>query len=159
MELLEKLGVEYSNYFRQADISKEINPVCTSIDEMLNRLEEFENLVANIKNDLAISMEQTIPDLMNSQDDFNKLCKRIDDLEAFIGLVNQNLDRIEKDVVDAEEELGINDVGIKGFLKPIFGKTKKDRRSVSDDAGNSALVYVPPVIFDTKSFFGSNNGE
>lgn len=95
---------------------------------------------------------------MNSQDDFNKLCKRIDDLEAFIGLVNQNLDTIEKDVVEAEEELGINDVGIKGFLKPIFGKAKKDRRSVGDDgSGNAPKEYVPPVIFDTKSFFGGNS--
>lgn len=96
---------------------------------------------------------------MNSQKDFNKLCKRIDDLEAFIGLVNQNLETIEKDVVEAEEELGINDIGLKGFLKPIFGKAKKDRRSVGDDAGSPPLVYVPPVIFDTKSFFGSNSGE
>lgn len=96
---------------------------------------------------------------MNSQDDFNKLCKRIDDLEAFIELVNQNLDTVERDVVQAEEELGINDVGIKGFLKPIFGKAKKDRRSVGDDAGSASLEYVPPVIFDTKSFFGSNNVE
>ncbi|XP_037046176.1 biogenesis of lysosome-related organelles complex 1 subunit 4 [Bradysia coprophila] len=159
MEFLDKLGAEYSNYFHQADISKEINPVCTSIDEMLNRLEEFESLVSIIKNDLAISADQTIPDLMNSQDDFNKLCKRIDDLEAFIGVVNQNLDSIEKDVVEAEEELGINDVGIKGFLKPIFGKAKKDRRSVGDDAGSTPQTYVPPVIFDTKAFFGSNNTE
>lgn len=97
---------------------------------------------------------------MNSQDDFDKLCKRIDDLEGFVEVVNQNLDTIEKDVVEAEEELGINDVGIKGFLKPIFGKAKKDRRSVGDDAGSAApRVYVPPVIFDTKTFFGSNNGE
>lgn len=96
---------------------------------------------------------------MNSQNDFNKLCKRIDDLETFVGLVNQNLDTIEKDVVEAEEELGINDIGLKGFLKPIFGKAKKDRRSVGDDAGSAPLVYVPPVIFDTKSFFGGNNDE
>lgn len=96
---------------------------------------------------------------MNSQNDFNKLCKRIDDLEAFIGLVNQNLDTIEKDVVGAEEELGINDIGIKGFLKPIFGKAKKDRRSVGDEAGSAPLEYVPPAIFDTKSFFGCNTDQ
>lgn len=96
---------------------------------------------------------------MNSQDDFNKLCKRIDDLEAFVEVVNQNLDAVEKDVVDAEEALGINDIGIKGFLKPIFGKAKKDRRSVGDEAGSAPLEYVSPVIFDTKSFFGCNTGE
>lgn len=111
-----------------------------------------------IKNDLAISTEQTIPDLMNSQADFNKLCERIDDLEGFVGLINQNLDTVEKHVVQAEEELGINDIGLKGFLKPIFGKAKKDRRSVSDDAG-TLPIYVPPVIFETKSFFRGSTDE
>lgn len=96
---------------------------------------------------------------MNSQADFNKLCERIDELEGFIGLVNQNLDTIEKDVVEAEEELGINDIGLKGFLKPIFGKTKKDRRSVGDDAGSAPREYVPPEIFETKTFFGASNTE
>lgn len=96
---------------------------------------------------------------MNSQTDFNKLCERIDELEGFIGVVSQNLDTIEKDVVQAEEELGINDIGLKGFLKPIFGKAKKDRRSVGDDAGSASLEYVPPVIFETKTFFGGNNGQ
>lgn len=39
---------DYAKIIQSADLEKEINPLCTNIDDMLARLDEFETLLASV---------------------------------------------------------------------------------------------------------------
>lgn len=105
-----------------------------------------------------MTTQQQLPELINRKKEFEKLCAQIDDLEQFVGVVNTNLNNIEEHVVTAEEELGINALGLKGLLMPIFGIAKK--RTTDDLSGLSAArsreAYQPPEVFRTDAYFGQH---
>lgn len=90
---------------------------------------------------------------MERQQEFDKLCGRIDDLERFVGLVGVNLNTIEQHVVTAEEELGINALGLKGLLMPIlsFNKKRDEINSLANLRQRDA--YKPPEVFETEMYF------
>lgn len=50
--MVEELANEYAQYLRRADISNEVTPIIGSIDQMLNRLDEFESLMITVRNAL-----------------------------------------------------------------------------------------------------------
>lgn len=47
--MVEELAKDYAQYMRGSDISKEVEPILSSIDQMLNRLDEFESLVLTVR--------------------------------------------------------------------------------------------------------------
>lgn len=61
----------------------------------------------------------------------------------------------------AEEELGYNESGIKGFLKPFLGKVVKSDRPRSDADANRATsdneppTFVPTNVFKASEYFAS----
>lgn len=159
-------------------------PVSNSIDEILNRLDELGslmNIVSNnakintdfpndyiiklfsnvkVKTDSAITMHKNLPEIYSYGKELDKLYKNIDNMEKFVNVVNENLAKVEQQVSRAEEELGINDTGIKGLFKPFLGKMKKRADSSVDDVVD--LHYEPVEIYKTSDYFvepKSNDGE
>lgn len=62
-------------------------------------------------------------------------------------------------MITAEEELGINALGLKGLLMPIFGITKK---RVTDESSGLATThcrepYQPPEVFRADAYFGQDS--
>lgn len=47
--MVEELAKDYAEYMRSSDISKEVEPILGSIDQMLNRLDEFESLMITVQ--------------------------------------------------------------------------------------------------------------
>jgi len=39
---------DYAKILQSADLEKEINPLCTNIDDMMTRLDEFETLLGSV---------------------------------------------------------------------------------------------------------------
>jgi len=39
---------DYAKILQSADLEKEINPLCTNIDDMMTRLDEFETLLSSV---------------------------------------------------------------------------------------------------------------
>lgn len=117
---------------------------------MLTRLDEFESLLNVVKENIAVSTDKNLPEISAFQNDFTELCRRIDGFEAFVGKASENLTRMETHVSVAEQELGYTESGLKGFLKPIFGRQKVEHEATNltqDD------VYVPPEVYNTSDFF------
>lgn len=109
-----------------------------------------------VKNDASVTTHQQLPALLERQNDFDKLCQRIDDLERFVALVGLNLNTVEQHVLTAEEELGINALGLKGLLMPILSLHKKrtpDESIVSPAALRQRDPYKPPEVFQTERYF------
>lgn len=101
-----------------------------------------------------MSIDHNIPKILECRKEFTELCKKIDSLENFLAIVNQNLTHVEEQVIIAEEELGINDTGIKGFLKPLFGKTKSENDIVNK---NPEKNFIPVEIFNVNDYFPSSS--
>lgn len=75
--------------------------------------------------------------------------------------MNNDLTALEQNVTKAEDELGYNDSGLKGFLKTsIFGKaTRNDRQRHDYDDSGSQPSYQPVEIFKASDYFGNENEQ
>lgn len=134
-------------------LPSQILPIGTSIEEMLLRMEEFENILERVKEESSIAAQQTIPRIAAMKPEFDSLCDRLDALERFVTMVSKNLDVVERQVQIAEEELDIPDKTINVLLKSlnIFGKPKQTEKQTNRNANG---MYDPPAIFKTENYFG-----
>lgn len=75
--------------------------------------------------------------------------------------VNVDITSLEQNMDKAEEELGYNNTGIKGFFKPLLGKiVKSDRnRPTSENVVDTELTYKPIESFKTTEYFGETNSS
>lgn len=91
---------------------------------MLARLEEFESMVSLVEQERcsAIGVVGSLTEIMNSRDELNSLCTKIDALEKFIEHVKSNVDYFENKVDAAEKIVGINKNAnkLKTFFKPLL---------------------------------------
>ncbi|KAL9701375.1 hypothetical protein quinque_004816 [Culex quinquefasciatus] len=145
-------------YLSSSNLQTEIQPISTRIDEMLLRLEEFENLLAIVREESAVASQQNIPRIAAFRPEFDSLCERLDQLEKFVAMVSKNLDVVERQVQIAEEELDIPDKTINVLLKSlnIFGKPKPVERQTNR---NGQGMYEAPTIFKTEDYFGGAGGK
>lgn len=129
-------------------------PISTSLDEMLLRMEEFENILELIKEQSSVAVQKNIPKIAAMKPEFDNLCDRLDALERFVTMVSKNLDIVERQVQIAEEELDIPDKTINVLLKSlnIFGKPKQTEKQTNRNANG---MYDPPAIFKTENYFGA----
>ncbi|XP_065090134.1 uncharacterized protein LOC135711266 [Ochlerotatus camptorhynchus] len=149
----EQPAEDYSNYFKASNLQSEILPIGTSIEEMLLRMEEFENILELVKEESSLAVQQNIPRIAAMKPEFDSLCDRLDALERFVAMVSKNLDVVERQVQIAEEELDIPDKTINVLLKSlnIFGKPKPTEKQTNRNANG---MYDPPAIFKTDNYFG-----
>lgn len=68
---------------------------------------------------------------------------------------------METNVAKAEEVLGYNESGIKGFFKPLLGKVVKTDRTRTDVdlhgnsiGDNDSLTFVATNVFKASDYFG-----
>lgn len=111
---------------------------------------------SQIKN---ISASTPIPNIAECEAGFKKYFDNIDKLQLVINRINSDLTAMEESVAKAEEELGYNESGIKGFLKPFLDKVVKTDRSKSDADSNSvneSPTFVPTNVFKASEYFPSS---
>lgn len=100
-----------------------------------------------------------IPNIAECKDGFQKYFDNIDKLQVVINRINSDLTAMEESVTKAEEELGYNESGIKGFFKPFLGKVGKSDRTRNDVDSNRASgdkdtpTFVPTHVFSASDFF------
>lgn len=75
--------------------------------------------------------------------------------------VNNDITSLEQNMNKAEEELGYNKTGIKGFFKPLLGKiVKSDRnRPPPEHIDDTELTYKPTEIFKAAEYFGESSSH
>lgn len=102
-----------------------------------------------------------IPNIAECKDGFRKYFDNIDKLQVVINRISSDLTAMEESVTRAEEELGYNESGIKGFFKPFLGKVVKSDRSRIDVDSNRATgdketpTFVPTNVFKATDYFAS----
>lgn len=92
-------------------------------------------------------MEQYTSSILAFTPQFEVLQERINQLEHFVEVVNNNVDEVEKSIDIAETELNVTDYSLKGLLfKPLLAKAK----SVSDSNSTTSSMEEPAVSTNLK---------
>ncbi|KAL5292629.1 hypothetical protein ACFFRR_011424 [Megaselia abdita] len=156
---MENLASDYSKLMKFNNLKKEIEPLSANVEEMLVRLDEFYSLLKSVKTDNKQILESDMLSIIEFKSQFQTLCDRIDNLEKFVNVVNDNVNKLEISLDTAEQELGVTDYSLKGFLrKPIFNKARsspteeKDQKSNLNELGE----FIRPEVFKTEDYFTSN---
>lgn len=97
-----------------------MKPIHNFVEMLLTRLEEFQILLEVVKRNQTGSAN--ISSLLSCLNEFDKLCDKIDKINALMGHVKSNLDKLEEDIVKAENNLGFGEPSIKvpSLLTPLF---------------------------------------
>ncbi|EDW41010.1 biogenesis of lysosome-related organelles complex 1 subunit 4 [Drosophila sechellia] len=160
---IENVSRDYAKILQSADLEKEINPLCTNIEDMLARLDEFETLLASVRAESNGMMANNVCAILGFADSFEQLKTRIDGLEQFVGVVSANLSEMERSVDIAEEELHVTDYSLKGLLlKPLKAKLGASDSSTLSSLPRSNLVeaeYQPVEIYKSDDYFGKSEEE
>ncbi|EDV40649.1 uncharacterized protein Dana_GF10613 [Drosophila ananassae] len=154
---------DYAKIIQSADLEKEINPLCTNIDDMLARLDEFETLLASVRAESNGMMANNVCSILAFSENFDQLRTRIDSLEQFVGCVSTNLGEVERAVDISEEELHVTDYSIKGLLiKPLKAKLTASDSSNSSGQPRTNLIdgqFQPVKVYKSDDYFGKVEEE
>ncbi|XP_016965070.1 biogenesis of lysosome-related organelles complex 1 subunit 4 [Drosophila biarmipes] len=154
---------DYARILQSADLEKEINPLCTNIDDMMTRLDEFETLLASVRAESNGMMANNVCSILGFGESFEQLKTRIDGLEHFVGAVSANLSEVERNVDIAEEELHVTDYSLKGLLlKPLKAKLSASDPATFSSLPRSNLIeeeYQPVEIYRSDDYFGKSQEE
>uniref|UniRef100_D3TPQ4 Cappuccino n=1 Tax=Glossina morsitans morsitans TaxID=37546 RepID=D3TPQ4_GLOMM len=157
-----KAAEDYAKLFQSISLDKEVNPIYMNIEDMLARLDELETLLANVKAENNIIVDQYTSNIVGFAKEFRILKERIDTLENFVGLVNNNVNEVEKSLDIAENELNITDYSLKGLIfKPFLSKSKSSNQVSLDSSIEENIIpsniknneFHPVQIFKTDNYF------
>ncbi|KAH8239915.1 hypothetical protein KR032_009358 [Drosophila birchii] len=155
---LNNVSQDYAKIIQSAELDKEISPLCTNIEDMLARLDEFETLLSSVRAESNGMMANNVCGILGFSDSFDQLRTRIDGLEQFVSAVSANLSEVERSVDMAEEELHVTDYSIKGLLlKPLKAKLTAADPLNSGSQPRSNLVdgeYQPFEVYKSEDYFG-----
>lgn len=108
----------------------------------------FSNL--QLKN---LSTLTSLPEIVQCEEDFQKHFDKIDKLQLVLNAVNQDLTALENTVATAEDKLGYNNSGLKGFLKPWFGMSTKTDKTKIEDGGSETPPFRSTTVFKAEDYF------
>lgn len=97
-----------------------MQPVYNLIEQLFVRLEEFQVLLEVAKRNQTSS--ENISLLLDCRTEFDKLCDRIDKVEELMAHIQNNLEKLEEDVVKNEVDLGFGEASIivSSIFSPLF---------------------------------------
>uniref|UniRef100_A0A1I8MJX2 Biogenesis of lysosome-related organelles complex 1 subunit 4 n=1 Tax=Musca domestica TaxID=7370 RepID=A0A1I8MJX2_MUSDO len=156
---MDKSSHDFSKLIGSVSLEKEIDPICMSIDDMITRLDELESLLANVKGVSNIIIDQYTSGVLTFLPKFMELKSRIDNLEKFVQVVDDNMNQMEKTIDLAEHELNVTDYSLKGLiLKPLLTKTlpistPNGEETASSTKSDASIEYQPIQLFNSKLYF------
>ncbi|BFF99516.1 biogenesis of lysosome-related organelles complex 1 subunit 4 [Drosophila madeirensis] len=156
---INNVAQDYAKIIQSADLDREINPLCTNIEDMLARLDEFETLLSSVRAESNGIMANHVCSILSFSDSFDELRARIDNLEAFVGRVSANLNDVERSVDVAEKELNVTDYSLKGLLfKPLKAKLTATDPATAQSQPRTNLLdgeFLPVPIYSSDEYFGA----
>lgn len=82
--------------------------------------------------------------------------ERIDKIQIMLDRINIDIAALEQNMDKAEEDLGFNNTGIKGFFKPLLGKISKNRNS-QESVDDTNSTFTPIETFKAADYFGESS--
>lgn len=101
----------------------------------------------------------SIPDIVKCKNGIQQYSDRIDKIQVMLDRINVDVTALEQNMTKAEEDLGYNNTGIKGFFKPLLGKISKNRSSQATSTDESEPTFQPTETFKANVYFGESNSS
>ncbi|XP_064641329.1 biogenesis of lysosome-related organelles complex 1 subunit 4-like isoform X2 [Lineus longissimus] len=120
-----------------------------SIEEMLTRLDEYCGLVDLIRSDTSLCLNKTLPGIYAKSLQMQGIFQKIDQLEAFVALVRENVSVLEEHVNKAED-----DMGSFSTVKKMLSSFSLPFSKKASPKPETKTRYVPPEIYDSDDYFG-----
>lgn len=96
---------------------------------------------------------------MKCKDGIQQYSDRIDKIQVMLDRINVDVTALEHNMTKAEEDLGYNNTGIKGFFKPLLGKISKNRTNHVTSSDESEPTFQPTETFKANDYFGESNSS
>ncbi|XP_062500656.1 uncharacterized protein LOC134177898 [Corticium candelabrum] len=152
---IEALSKDFATLFC-VETSRKTGGMEATTDDILARLDEYYQLVERIHQESEAAFEQTLPALQAQCDELTAVFRSIDQLEAFIAVVRENVTELEKKVALADKELSVNPIK-RAFQKvelPAFLKRRTGFGSKVLQQPHSDKKWQRPDIFQTDDYLG-----
>ncbi|CAD5121645.1 DgyrCDS10139 [Dimorphilus gyrociliatus] len=142
-KVIQETAADYSSYI-QVDSSEEIKRFDDEIDGLMNKLDDFVNLIELIREDSTCCYGQILPLVETQLESLDPVFNSIDKLEILIDTIKKQMNTLEGQVSTAESHFGTFSGIKKSFLGRLFGKKQLNEEIPK---------YVRPEIFKTEDFF------
>ena len=180
-ESLDKWARDMANY---ADLGfkREVATFNDAVEDILLRLEEFEHLLEMHQGDAAVCLFKQMPRISQRYEEMEKVFDQVDRLEFMVARVKEDMDKVDRQLTEAEATVEGAGSGIMTLMPMIFvsifyitlqsehvfipstppqgQKGNNGGTDISSTAGasgssgaSSSADYQPVRVFDTDDFF------
>ena len=172
---LDKMLVETARHwskYLEVDTSKHDTAIQYLSDDLMIRLEEFDQLLNMSKDETGVCFFKQMPAIQEKYQEMQPVFENIDNLKAMVDRIKSDMNKLDKELTEAEatvESAPIHSLmpSIIGGAKTFIGQSAASAliRNVISDSGpsssitskNSTLSYQPIDIFHTEDFFDDSS--
>jgi len=168
---LDKMLVETARHwskYLQVDTSKHDTAIQDLSDDLMIRLEEFDQLLNMSKDETGVCFFKHMPAIQEKYQEMQPVFENIDNLKAMVDRIKSDMNKLDKELTEAEAT--VESAPIHSLMPSIIGGAKSFIeqsaasvliRNVMPDSGpsssitskESTLSYQPIDIFHTEDFF------
>ncbi|KAM4854257.1 biogenesis of lysosome-related organelles complex 1 subunit 4 [Thomomys bottae] len=123
----------------------EVEALDAGLEDLLCRVDEFAGMLDMLRGDSSHVVSEGVPRIHARAAEMRRVYGRIDQLEAFVGMVGRSVARLEERVARAEADLGA--------LPRAFSKLLHAMHVPALFARPPRAAYEPPALFRTEDHF------
>lgn len=166
-DMLAETSSDWSQYL-QVDTSKHDTAIQDLSEDLMIRLDEFEQLLSMSKDDTKICFFKQMPAIQEKYNELEDVFHNVDSLKKMVDRIKQDMDKLDKELTDAEATVEI--APMQSFMPSLIGGAKnfignsaasvlirnaitEPSQSSSTASMDSSTIYEPLNIFHTEDFF------
>lgn len=166
-DILAETARDWSQYL-QVDTSKHDTAIQDLSEDLMIRLDEFEQLLSMSKDDTGICFFKQMPAIQEKYNELQEVFHNVDSLKKMVDRIKNDMDKLDKELTDAEAT--VETAPIQSFMPSLIGGAKhfignsaasvlirnaitEPSQSSSTASMDSSATYEPINIFRTEEFF------
>lgn len=168
--MLVETAKQWSQYL-EIDTSKHDTAIQDVSEDLMIRLDEFDQLLSMSKDETGICFFKQMPLIQETYKEMQPVFENIDNLKTMVDRIKADMNKLDKELCDAEATV-VTATPIQSFVPSLIGGAKNFIgnsaasvliRNVITDSGpsstssstsiDSSLPYQPISIFHTEDFF------
>ena len=166
-DMLVETARDWSQYL-QVDTAKHDTAIQDLSEDLMIRLEEFQQLLSMSKEETGICFFRQLPTIQEKYRQLEDVFETIDDLTVMVNRIKSDMNKVDKELIEAEATVETPPLqslvpSIIGGAKSLIGSSAASvliRNSILDSGNsssaasrNSTAPYEPIDIFRTEDFF------
>lgn len=165
--ILAETARDWSQYL-QVDTSKHDTAIQDLSEDLMIRIDEFEQLLSMSKDDTGICFFKQMPAIQEKYNELQEVFHNVDSLKKMVDRIKNDMDKLDKELTVAEAT--VETAPIQSFMPSLIGGAKQfignsaasvlirnaitePGQASSTASMDSSATYEPINIFRTEEFF------